>query len=129
MNLVKALSAVSGLTLASRVTGLAREILAATWFGAGMQMDAFNVAFRAPNMLRRLFAEGAFSQAFVPVLAEHRARQSVLESRVFVSRVALLLAAILIPLIALVIVWPGPMVRLLAAGFYALPEKRASPRT
>lgn len=123
MNLVKALSAVSGLTLASRVTGLAREILAATWFGAGMQMDAFNVAFRAPNMLRRLFAEGAFSQAFVPVLAEHRARQSVLESRVFVSRVALLLAAILIPLIALVIVWPGPMVRLLAAGFYALPEK------
>jgi len=56
MNLVKAFSAVSGLTLASRVTGLLREILAATWFGAGMQMDAFNVAFRAPNMLRRLFA-------------------------------------------------------------------------
>ena len=59
MNLLKAFSAVSGLTLASRVTGLLREILSATWFGAGMQMDAFNVAFRAPNMLRRLFASRA----------------------------------------------------------------------
>src|SRR5690349_13447866 len=117
MNLVKALSAVSGLTLASRVTGLAREILAASWFGAGMQMDAFNVAFRAPNMLRRLFAEGAFSQAFVPVLAEHRARQSAAASRVFISRVASLLAAILVPLIIIVVIWPEPLVRLLASGF------------
>src|SRR5512144_517792 len=123
MNLVKALSAVSGLTLASRITGLAREIVAAAWFGAGLQMDAFNVAFRAPNMLRGLFAEGAFSQAFVPVLAEFRARHSVDQSRVFVSRVATLMAAILIPLVALVVVWPEPLVRLLAAGFYALPEK------
>jgi len=123
MNLVKALSAVSGLTLASRVTGLAREILAASWFGAGLQMDAFNVAFRAPNMLRRLFAEGAFSQAFVPVLAEHRAKQTAEESRVFISRVATLLAAILLPLVALVVIWPEPLVRLLAAGFYAIPEK------
>jgi len=123
MNLVKAFSAVSGLTLASRVTGLLREILAATWFGAGMQMDAFNVAFRAPNMLRRLFAEGAFSQAFVPVLAELRSRQDVVANRAFVSRTATLMAAVLIAVIALVVVWPGPLVRLLAAGFYALPEK------
>ena len=69
MNLIRAMSAVSGMTLLSRILGLAREILTATWFGAGLQMDAFNVAFRAPNMLRRLFAEGAFTQAFVPVLA------------------------------------------------------------
>jgi putative peptidoglycan lipid II flippase len=123
MNLVKAFSAVSGLTLASRVTGLAREILAATWFGAGLQMDAFNVAFRAPNMLRRLFAEGAFSQAFVPVLAELRARQSLGESRAFVSRIATLMAATLIVVIALVVIWPEPLVRLLAAGFYTMPDK------
>src|SRR5579862_7262059 len=123
MDLVKALSAVSGMTLASRVTGLAREILAATWFGAGMQMDAFNVAFRAPNMLRRLFAEGAFSQAFVPVLAEVRARQSADESRLFVGRIATLMAMILVPIVVLVVVFPEPLVRLLAAGFYAIPEK------
>jgi len=97
MNLVKALSAVSGLTLASRITGLLREILAATWFGAGLQMDAFNVAFRAPNMLRRLFAEGAFSQAFVPVLTAVRARQTPEQSHAFVSRIALVLLAILWP--------------------------------
>ena len=52
MNLLKAMSAVSGMTLVSRITGLAREVLTAAWFGAGLQMDAFNVAFRAPNMLR-----------------------------------------------------------------------------
>ena len=123
MNLVKAFTAVSGLTLTSRVTGLVREVLAATWFGAGLQMDAFNVAFRAPNMLRRLFAEGAFSQAFVPVLAELRARQSLDESRAFVSRVATLMATILLVVIALVVIWPEALVRLLAAGFYSMPEK------
>ena len=123
MNLLKAMSAVSGMTLASRVTGLAREVLAAAWFGAGLQMDAFNVAFRAPNMLRRLFAEGAFSQAFVPVLAELRARQSPEESGAFVSRVMTLMAAALLILIALVVAFPEPLVRLLAVGFYAIPEK------
>ena len=123
MNLVKAFTAVSGLTLASRVTGLVREILAATWFGAGLHMDAFNVAFRAPNMLRRLFAEGAFSQAFVPVLAELRARQSLDESRAFVSRILTLMAVTLGAVVVLVVIWPEPLVRLLAAGFYAMPEK------
>ncbi len=123
MNLVKAMSAVSGMTLASRVAGLAREVLAAAWFGAGMQMDAFNVAFRAPNMLRRLFAEGAFSQAFVPVLAELRARQTAQESGAFVSRVATLMATVLLLIVALVVIFPEPLVRLLAAGFYANPEK------
>ena len=56
------------MTLLSRITGLARESLKAVTFGAGLQMDAFEAAFRLPNILRRLFAEGAFSQAFVPVL-------------------------------------------------------------
>ena len=72
MNLLKALSTVSGMTLVSRITGLARESLKATAFGAGLQMDAFEAAFRLPNILRRLFAEGAFSQAFVPIFAEYR---------------------------------------------------------
>jgi putative peptidoglycan lipid II flippase len=73
MNLLRAASLVSLLTLASRVSGLAREVLVASLFGAGASVDAFNVAFRIPNLLRRLFGEGAFAQAFVPVLAASRA--------------------------------------------------------
>ena len=72
LNLLRALSTVSGMTLLSRITGLARESLKAAAFGAGLQMDAFEAAFRLPNILRRLFAEGAFSQAFVPIFAEYR---------------------------------------------------------
>ncbi len=73
MNLLRAASTVSLLTLVSRITGLGRELLVATSFGASAYTDAFNVAFRIPNLLRRLFAEGAFSQAFVPILAASRA--------------------------------------------------------
>ena len=67
MNLLKAASTVSAFTLASRVTGLIRDQIMAASFGASALTDAFNVAFRIPNLLRRLFAEGAFSQAFVPI--------------------------------------------------------------
>ena len=72
MNLLKAASTVSLLTLASRITGLARDQLIAAAFGASALTDSFNVAFRIPNLFRRLFAEGAFSQAFVPLLARSR---------------------------------------------------------
>ena len=75
MSLFKSASLVSLLTLASRITGLVRELLMAATFGASAMTDAFNVAFRIPNLLRRLFAEGAFSQAFVPVLAGTRAQE------------------------------------------------------
>lgn len=74
MNLLRAASLVSLFTLASRVTGLVRDQFIAAYFGASALTDAFNVAFRIPNLLRRLFAEGAFSQAFVPILAETRSR-------------------------------------------------------
>jgi len=73
VSLFKSASTVSLLTLVSRITGFARETLIATVFGASALTDAFNVAFRIPNLFRRLFAEGAFSQAFVPVLAATRA--------------------------------------------------------
>ena len=68
MNLLKAAFSVSSWTFLSRITGLLRETLLLRAFGAGAETDAFNIAFRLPNMLRRLFAEGAFSQAFVPIL-------------------------------------------------------------
>jgi putative peptidoglycan lipid II flippase len=69
VSLFKAASTVSALTLASRITGLLRDLLMAAFFGASALTDAFNVAFRIPNLFRRLFGEGAFSQAFVPALA------------------------------------------------------------
>lgn len=70
MSLLRSAATISGLTLLSRISGLARDILVARTFGASPLTDAFWVAFRIPNLLRRLFAEGAFSQAFVPILGE-----------------------------------------------------------
>ena len=75
MNLLKAAASVSAMTLLSRITGFARDTLIAVFFGAGALTDAFFVAFRIPNLLRRLFAEGAFAQAFVPILGEYRSKQ------------------------------------------------------
>ena len=92
MSLFKAASTVSLLTLVSRITGLARELLIASTFGASAMTDAFNVAFRIPNLFRRLFAEGAFSQAFVPVLAASKAKNGEAETKWLVDRVATLLA-------------------------------------
>ena len=70
------------------MTGLARDIAFSNWFGAGVVMDAFVVAFRIPNLLRRFFGEGAFSQAFVPVISEYRTMRSFAETRELVDRVA-----------------------------------------
>jgi len=87
-------------TLASRITGFARETLIASVFGANALTDAFNVAFRIPNLFRRLFAEGAFAQAFVPVLAATRAEQGDAATRELIDKVAsvLLLAVVLLSL-------------------------------
>jgi putative peptidoglycan lipid II flippase len=96
VNLLKAASTVSLLTLASRVTGLMREQLVASSFGASGITDAFNVAFRIPNLFRRLFAEGAFSQAFVPLLAATRERDGDQTTQLLINAVATVLAWILI---------------------------------
>ena len=101
MNLLRALVTVSGMTLLSRILGFVRDFVIARSFGAGMMTDAFFVAFRLPNLLRRLFAEGAFSQAFVPILAEYRARRGESETRSLVDRVASILFLILIIVSAL----------------------------
>ena len=79
-------TAVTGFaTLISRITGLAREMVYATAFGAGAFMDAWLVAFKIPNFLRRLFAEGSFSQAFVPVISEYKSKRSKDEARELVE--------------------------------------------
>ena len=88
MNLLRAAATVSSLTLLSRITGLVRDLLISRVFGVSGATDAFNVAFRIPNLLRRLFAEGAFQQAFVPILADTRAHQGDAGMRHLVDHVA-----------------------------------------
>src|SRR5471032_890482 len=88
MNLLKTLAAISSMTMLSRVTGLLRESLFARAFGAGAYTDAFIVAFRIPNLLRRLFAEGAFSQAFVPILSEYKSQYGQDASKQLADHVA-----------------------------------------
>jgi len=91
VSLFKSASTVSALTLVSRITGLVRELLIASTFGASAMTDAFNVAFRIPNLFRRLFAEGAFSQAFVPVLAASKTQHGDEQTKLVIDRVATLL--------------------------------------
>ncbi len=104
MNLLKTLSAISSMTLLSRLTGLARDILQASAFGSSVFMDAFTVAFRLPNMLRRLFAEGAFSQAFVPLLSEYKNKNGDVETKELVDQAAtfLLWSTVLISIIGII---------------------------
>ena len=116
MNLFKAASTVSLLTLASRITGLARELLVAATFGASAATDAFNVAFRIPNLLRRLFAEGAFSQAFVPILAGTRAREGDEVTRLLIDAVATVLAWALLATCAVGVIAAPVIVWLMASG-------------
>jgi putative peptidoglycan lipid II flippase len=123
MNLLRALATVSSLTMVSRVLGYARDFVIARAFGAGLYTDAFFVAFRIPNLLRRLFAEGAFSQAFVPVLAEQKNRSSPEETRTLIDGVGTLLFLALMAAALLGIVLAWPIVWISAPGFSANPVK------
>ena len=116
VSLFKAASTVSLLTLASRITGLVRDLLMASMFGANALTDAFNVAFRIPNLFRRLFAEGAFSQAFVPVLAASKAKEGEEATRRLISHVATLLFWVLLVTCVLGVVGAPLLVWLLASG-------------
>ncbi|MBP7545905.1 MAG: lipid II flippase MurJ, partial [Acidovorax sp.] len=116
MTLFKAASTVSLLTLASRITGLVRDLLMASMFGANALTDAFNVAFRIPNLFRRLFAEGAFSQAFVPVLAAARQQQGEEATRSLIDAVATVLAWVLVLTCIAGVLGAPLLVWLLASG-------------
>jgi putative peptidoglycan lipid II flippase len=116
MNLLKAASTVSLLTLASRVTGLVREQLIAATFGASAATDAFNVAFRIPNLLRRLFAEGAFSQAFVPILATSREQEGDEATHRLIDAVSTVLAWALLVTCVVGVIGAPILVWLLASG-------------
>lgn len=104
MNLLRTLSAISSMTMLSRITGLLRETLIARAFGAGGMTDAYIVAFRIPNLLRRLFAEGAFSQAFVPILSEYKNKQGPEASKKLVDHVGntLVWATLLVTILGII---------------------------
>jgi len=123
MNLLKALATVSSMTLLSRILGFVRDAVIARAFGAGLFTDAFFVAFRLPNLLRRLFAEGAFSQAFVPILGEYRSNRTQDETRALVDHVATLLALALMVVSVLGVLAAPWIIYVTAPGFTASPDK------
>jgi putative peptidoglycan lipid II flippase len=122
-SLFRSLLNVSGMTLVSRIIGFMRDMIMARYFGAGFASDAFLVAFKLPNLLRRIFAEGAFSQAFVPVLAEYKNQRTHAETRVFVASVAGLLSLVLVVFTLIGVIFAGTVIVITAPGFTTDPEK------
>src|SRR5262245_59312501 len=123
MSLLKALATVSSMTLLSRILGFVRDLAIARVFGAGLFTDAFFVAFKIPNLLRRLFAEGAFSQAFVPILSEFKERRGEEETKHLVDHVAGTLALALFIVTAVGVLAAPAIIYVTAPGFAATPEK------
>jgi putative peptidoglycan lipid II flippase len=107
----------------SRVLGLLRDISFAVFIGAGGAADPFFVAFKIPNFLRRLFAEGAFSQAFVPVLSEYREQRSFAEVKALIDRVSGVLGLSLIAVTSLAVVAAPVVTMIFAPGFVQFKEK------
>ncbi len=113
----KSLAKVGSNTMLSRMLGFVRDLVLAHTFGAGAGTDAFFVAFKIPNFLRRLFAEGAFSVAFVPVLTEYKEQRSFADLKLFVDHVAGTLGAVLLAVTLLGVVGAPLLVMLFAPGF------------
>ena len=115
--LLRSTSVVGSMTLLSRLTGLARDIGFSRWFGAGVLMDAFFVAFKIPNLLRRFFAEGAFSAAFVPVISEYRATRNLDDTRELVERVTGTLGVALFAITTAGVAAAPVLIMIFAPGF------------
>ncbi len=123
--LLKSTAVTGGMTLISRITGLVRDIVFAHVIGAsaGVAADAFYVAFRIPNFFRRIFGEGAFAQAFVPVYVEHQAGATDDERQAFLSNISGVLSSTLLFVTILGVIAAPLVVTILAPGFLAVPEK------
>lgn len=123
MSLLRSVATVSGFTFLSRILGFVRDFVIARSFGADAATDAFFVAFKLPNLLRRMFAEGAFSQAFVPLLGEYHKQRGEAETRQLIDRTGTLLGAVVL-LVALLGIWWAPaIVTISAPGFLNTPDK------
>ena len=116
-SLLRSTSLVSIMTFMSRILGFVRDMTLAHFFGASVGMDAFLIAFKIPNFMRRLFAEGAFSQAFVPVLAEYQKTRAIDEVRLFLARIAGSLSAVLTLVTVIGILASPYIVFIFAPGF------------
>ncbi len=125
MSLLRSIATVGGWTGASRVLGLARDILIAQAVGAGPVADAFFVAFRLPNMFRRIFAEGAFNAAFVPLFARRLEQEGEAAAKVFAEQSLALLVFTLLPLLVLAMIAMPWVMLVLAPGFTDEPAKFA----
>ena len=123
MNLLKTLASVGGMTTISRILGFIRDSIIARVFGVGIATDAFFVAFKIPNLLRRISAEGAFTQAFVPILAEYKTKKTKLETNLLVSKVATLLGIFLVLITALGVFGAPWLIYVSAPGFVSDPQK------
>lgn len=121
--LVKSTSIVAGMTMLSRVLGFVRDVVLAIIFGAGPEFDAFVIAFKLPNFMRRLFADGAFAQAFVPVLAQYKEQRSPEEVREFVARIAGTLAVTVTLVVAAAELLVPIIVMVFAPGFMSDPYR------
>jgi len=120
---MRAITTVGGFTMLSRVFGFVRDILIANFLGTGMVADAFFVAFRFPNLFRRLFAEGAFSAAFVPIFSSVLEREGDASARLFANQAFSVLAVILVIFVAAIeVIMPWAMI-VLAPGFDQVPGK------
>ena len=115
---------VGTMTMLSRVLGLVRDIVVANFFGASEAADAFFVAFKIPNFLRRLFAEGAFAQAFVPVLSEYRTQKDLSAVQALVGKVAGGLGGILLVLTVVAVIAAPVLTAVFAPGFYMHAEQK-----
>ncbi|TVQ50283.1 MAG: murein biosynthesis integral membrane protein MurJ, partial [Gammaproteobacteria bacterium] len=115
--LLRSTGVVGGMTLISRVLGLVRDVVFARIFGAGIGMDAFFVANKIPNMLRRFFAEGAFAQAFVPVFTDYRTTRGEAETRALADAVTGVLSLVLFVVTLIGVLAAPVLVFLVAPGF------------
>ncbi|MGH8608999.1 MAG: murein biosynthesis integral membrane protein MurJ [Gammaproteobacteria bacterium] len=125
MRLFRSGVVVSAMTFISRIFGFVRDMVIAHGFGAGMAADAFFVAFKIPNFLRRLFAEGAFCQAFVPVLSEYKTHRSPEEIKLLLDRVTGTLSAVLGAMTVFGILAAPLIITVFAPGFVATQDKFA----
>ena len=123
VNLAKSLVGVGGMTVLSRVLGFLRDSIIARIFGAGIATDAFFVAFKIPNLLRRISAEGAFTQAFVPILSEYKSNKTAIDTALLINKVATLLGLFLIGLTILGVLGAPWLIYISAPGFISDPEK------
>ncbi|URJ24823.1 murein biosynthesis integral membrane protein MurJ [Candidatus Blochmanniella camponoti] len=123
MNLLKSLTAISFITILSRILGFIRDTIMARMFGVSIMTDAFFIAFKLPNLLRRIFAEGAFYQVFLPILSEYQSRESKEEIRVFISRVSALLIVTVTVVVFIGLLIAPWIIMVIAPGFNSSSEK------